>query len=259
MRVRSKVVINARHPPLAGSSIGGWHQLQPCHPICCYVCLYMGLYQSFGSRCHILTHSSSFKGDESTFLDFPSRLAHNLQETIQNVKVESLVFPAYEVRALPPPLPPPPPPLLSLFFVSPGFRADVIDINVGLQTKGELRDAVERFVEWLQHQVLQREVSHAIELGGESGAAGAAKVVLCGHSMGGLVISDALSSVQLAHNNDGPLWPRIIAVLAFDTPVRTSVSVGLHLIAVYLIPISNRHSNGTIVPRSTPQHVQRPG
>lgn len=42
-------------------------------------------------------NTHSFKGDDSTFLDFPSRLAHNLQETIQHVTVESIVFPAYEV------------------------------------------------------------------------------------------------------------------------------------------------------------------
>jgi len=63
-------------------------------------------------------------------------------------------------------------------------------------------------------------VSRAIEVGGERGAAGAAKIVLCGHSMGGLVIADALLAIQKMQTDEGPLWPRIIALLAFDTPVR---------------------------------------
>ncbi|PVF99986.1 hypothetical protein CPB86DRAFT_255879 [Serendipita vermifera] len=127
-----------------------------------------------------------FKGDDSTFGDFPPRLTHILQETIENVTVESIVFPAYE-------------------------------------TKGELRAAVDRFVEWLEHEVLKREVARSIELGGEHKAAGAAKVVLCAHSMGGLLIADALLAIQSKYNDDGPLWPRIIALLSFDTPF-----LGLH-------------------------------
>ncbi|KAG8754565.1 hypothetical protein FRC14_004945 [Serendipita sp. 396] len=127
-----------------------------------------------------------FKGNDSTFLDFPSRLEHNLRETVDNVTVESLLFPVYE-------------------------------------TKGELSAAVNTFVEWLQHEVINREVKRAVELGGNHGAAGAAKVVLCGHSMGGLVIADAMKAIKKSHNDDGPLWPRIIAVLAYDTPY-----LGLH-------------------------------
>lgn len=60
-------------------------------------------------------------------------------------------------------------------------------------------------------------------MGGERSAAGTAKVVLCGHSMGGLVIADALATIKKIHNDDGPLWPRIIALIAFDTPVCISI------------------------------------
>lgn len=42
--------------------------------------------------------SSSFKGTDSTFATFPERMQHVLSETISNVHVESVVFPAYEVR-----------------------------------------------------------------------------------------------------------------------------------------------------------------
>jgi len=38
-----------------------------------------------------------FKGTDQTFREFPKRLEHILSETISNVRVECLVFPAYEV------------------------------------------------------------------------------------------------------------------------------------------------------------------
>lgn len=45
------------------------------------------------------THTtSSFKGDDTTFGDFPSRLQHILLESAQGMVIESIVFPAYEVR-----------------------------------------------------------------------------------------------------------------------------------------------------------------
>jgi hypothetical protein len=39
-----------------------------------------------------------FKGTDTTFAKFPERLRHIVAETIPNVVVESIVFPAYEVR-----------------------------------------------------------------------------------------------------------------------------------------------------------------
>lgn len=42
----------------------------------------------------------SFKGTDSTFGQFPERLRHVLAETISGIVVESIVFPAYEVRLL---------------------------------------------------------------------------------------------------------------------------------------------------------------
>jgi uncharacterized alpha/beta hydrolase family protein len=38
-----------------------------------------------------------FKGTDETFGEFPKRLQHILSETINNVQVESILFPAYEV------------------------------------------------------------------------------------------------------------------------------------------------------------------
>ena len=48
------------------------------------------------SSVHVL-NAASLKGTDTTFGSFPSRLTHVLSETIDNVRVESIVFPAYEV------------------------------------------------------------------------------------------------------------------------------------------------------------------
>ncbi|KAI0311967.1 hypothetical protein OF83DRAFT_1177073 [Amylostereum chailletii] len=117
----------------------------------------------------------SFKGTDTTFGSFPSRLEHVLSETIENVAVRCTVFPAYE-------------------------------------TKGDLDKAVERFADWLTTLAVEKEVAHG-------GGAGKAKIVLCGHSMGGLLIADSLLAfVHTRPDPAAPIWPNIIACLAFDTP-----------------------------------------
>lgn len=121
-----------------------------------------------------------FKGTDSTFGSFPSRLEHILTETMDNAAVECIIFPAYE-------------------------------------TKGELNAAVERFADWLTTLTVQKEVAHG-------GGAGVAKIVLCGHSMGGLLAADALRAFIKSRPDEGaPLWPRVIGCIAFDTPY-----LGLH-------------------------------
>ncbi|GJE84998.1 hypothetical protein PsYK624_010750 [Phanerochaete sordida] len=118
-----------------------------------------------------------FKGTDSTFGEFPERLQHVLSETISNVHVESVVFPAYE-------------------------------------TKGELNAAVIRFADWLTNLTVEREVANGV-----GGGAGKAKIVLCGHSMGGLLAADALIEfVRTRPDQSAPLWPNIVACLAYDTP-----------------------------------------
>ncbi|THH05087.1 hypothetical protein EW145_g5051 [Phellinidium pouzarii] len=113
-----------------------------------------------------------FKGTESTFAGFPERLRHIVAETISNVVVESVIFPAYEVAA------------------------------------------VERFADWLATLTVEREVSS-----GAGRGAGKAKIVLCGHSMGGLVAADTLIGMVTSRPDEGaPLWPKIIACIALDTP-----------------------------------------
>ncbi|KAI0251326.1 hypothetical protein BJV78DRAFT_1212497 [Lactifluus subvellereus] len=123
-----------------------------------------------------------FKGDDTTFGNFPSRLQHILSETVQDTIIESIVFPAY-------------------------------------QTKGDLDKAVECFADWLTTLTVQKEVAH-----GAGGGAGCAKIVLCGHSMGGLLVADSTYAfVHTRPDTSAPLWPNIIACLAFDTPY-----LGLH-------------------------------
>ena len=40
-----------------------------------------------------------FKGTDQTFGQFPQRIQHILAETVPDVTVECLVYPAYEVRS----------------------------------------------------------------------------------------------------------------------------------------------------------------
>jgi len=79
-------------------------------------------------------------------------------------------------------------------------------------TKGDLGKAVVRFADWLTNFTVEKEVA-------SGGGAGKAKIVLCGHSMGGLLIADTLLEILNAQGNkDIPLWPNIVACIAFDTP-----------------------------------------
>lgn len=39
-----------------------------------------------------------FKGDDTTFRNFPSRLQHILSETLRGTVIDSVVFPVYETK-----------------------------------------------------------------------------------------------------------------------------------------------------------------
>ena len=118
---------------------------------------------------------------------------------------------------------------------------------------------MERFVDWLAGVVVHKEVA-----GGLGSGSGKAKVVLCGHSMGGLLIGRAkshlvqlfLSQVSLIADAvleiartrvspDQPLWPRVIGVIAFDTPVSSRAT-------------SENMTDNSLnsVPRFAPEYVQ---
>ncbi|KAL7421529.1 hypothetical protein Q5752_003298 [Cryptotrichosporon argae] len=86
------------------------------------------------------------------------------------------------------------------------------------QTRGELSAATEHFVEWLATKVVALENDH-----GAGRGAGSAQVVLCGHSMGGLLIADAAQRIAQTTREGDPMWPNVVGILAFDTPY-----LGLH-------------------------------
>ncbi|KAG9017448.1 hypothetical protein FRB93_007563 [Tulasnella sp. JGI-2019a] len=123
-----------------------------------------------------------FKGAEDSFGDFPSRLAHILDSTITAITSECIVFPAYE-------------------------------------TKGELHQATDRFIDWLTTLTVEREVAQGL-----GGGAGKARIVLCSHSMGGLLAADACLALSRSRVDEkAPIWPNVIALISFDTPF-----LGLH-------------------------------
>ncbi|KAJ6515703.1 hypothetical protein C8R45DRAFT_810422 [Mycena sanguinolenta] len=131
----------------------------------------------------IVVFIHGFKGTDSTFGEFPNRLTHILTETIPSTSVECIVFPAYEVS------------------------------NAFYQT-----EAVVKFADWLTTLTVEKEVA-------SGGGAGKVKIVLCGHSMGGLLAADTLQEFMKNRETQANfvLWPKIVSVIAFDTPY-----LGLH-------------------------------
>ncbi|OXG36566.1 hypothetical protein C367_00093 [Cryptococcus neoformans Ze90-1] len=86
------------------------------------------------------------------------------------------------------------------------------------QTRGELLAATLAFVDWLTELVVNLENDH-----GQGGGAGKAKVVLMGHSMGGLLCADTVRDIAANTREGDPMWPRVVGIIAFDTPY-----LGLH-------------------------------
>ncbi|WFC94930.1 hypothetical protein MBRA1_001568 [Malassezia brasiliensis] len=112
-----------------------------------------------------------FKGSaESTFEQFPDRLAHLLLQTHPHAAIVSRVYPTYE-------------------------------------TRGSLEAAVDSLIAWLTTEVTAYEQKH-----------GRTCVLLCGHSMGGLVSMDAALQLQRSTAQGKEMWPRVIGVLAYDSP-----------------------------------------
>jgi esterase/lipase superfamily enzyme len=88
---------------------------------------------------------------------------------------------------------------------------------------------VERFSDWLTTLTVQHEVANGL-----GGGAGKARIVLIGHSMGGLLAADSLREmVSSRPDPKAPLWPKIIACIAFDTPVSTQCDASIVLGLTY--------------------------
>ncbi|KAJ8523537.1 hypothetical protein ONZ45_g112 [Pleurotus djamor] len=80
------------------------------------------------------------------------------------------------------------------------------------ETKGDLNEAVIRFADWLTTKTVETEVA-------SGGGAGSTRIVLCGHSMGGLLVADSLLEfIKTRPDESAPLWPNIVACIALDTP-----------------------------------------
>jgi len=86
----------------------------------------------------------------------------------------------------------------------PGLRVEAV-IYPTYETRGSLSDAVDALVAWLAALVAERESTHGHRF----------RVVLCGHSMGGMVCLDAARAIR---SQGRGAWPCVGGVVAYDTP-----------------------------------------
>lgn len=132
------------------------------------------------SRVLLLCFIHGFKGTDNTFHEFPQDLERLVAKQLPDHRVQSVVYPKYE-------------------------------------TKGELAQATEGFVEWLKERVIDCRKKHLENPWPPNDRS--VGVVLVAHSMGGFVAADALLLTldDRASEND-PIFPLIHGILAFDTP-----------------------------------------
>ncbi|KAK5109302.1 hypothetical protein LTR62_007176 [Meristemomyces frigidus] len=103
----------------------------------------------------LLVFIHGFKGNADTFSRFPQDLANLLSHTLPKIAVKAVQYPPYD-------------------------------------TRGDLAQCVAHFLEWLQNLVIELEVKRGTKNAmGEAGV----RVVLCGHSMGGIVAVEAVLSI----------------------------------------------------------------
>ncbi|KAJ5627908.1 hypothetical protein N7490_010136 [Penicillium lividum] len=149
----------------------------------------------------LLVFIHGFKGGDDTFSHFPEHLRVLVSKALPAVTVATAVYPKYE-------------------------------------TKGDLKECVGRFREWLQNTVIDLEVANHTA---SPTVDPSVHVFLVGHSMGGIVAAETLlllaaeqpiyhnstSDAQLAPEPDDQppvvepgtfMFPHIQGVLAFDTP-----------------------------------------
>ncbi|KAM0160100.1 hypothetical protein ACHAQE_004715 [Botrytis cinerea] len=136
-------------------------------------------------RTLLLCFIHGFKGNGETFYTFPQTLQKNVADKLPDDDVELLIYPKYE-------------------------------------TRGDLLDSTDRFLEWLKAKVMEvrKEKTEAPWPPNDRSVG----VILVAHSMGGFVASDALFSILNDHHDkededsNHVIFPLIQGILAFDTP-----------------------------------------
>ncbi|PNS17620.1 hypothetical protein CAC42_3015 [Sphaceloma murrayae] len=103
----------------------------------------------------LLVFIHGFKGGEDTFEKFPEHLRVLVSDLLPKINVLSIVYPRFE-------------------------------------TRGELHDCVAKFKEWLQNKVIDLEVAAGTP---SPTIDPSVKVILIGHSMGGIVAAETLLSI----------------------------------------------------------------
>ncbi|KAI9840171.1 MAG: hypothetical protein M1837_001884 [Sclerophora amabilis] len=131
----------------------------------------------------LLCFVHGFKGGEDSFYDFPQDLKESVGRSSPHLRPEVAIYPKYE-------------------------------------TKGDLPGCVAGFREWLVGQVMIREKAAGNERPQQDPSVG---VILVAHSMGGLVVTDALLSMlddssAPTNTEPKPIFPAIQGILTFDTP-----------------------------------------
>ncbi|RKF60513.1 putative pgap1-like protein [Erysiphe neolycopersici] len=152
----------------------------------------------------LLCFIHGFKGGDSTFGSFPEYLKVIVNNALPNIYVHALVYPKYE-------------------------------------TRGDLEECVKEFKEWLLENVIDLEVKNESD---SPTVNPSVRVILIGHSMGGIVAADTVLSIVLdkpinysssqtdpkSTNLNTMIFPFVQGILAFDTPyLGVSPSLLAHL------------------------------
>jgi pimeloyl-ACP methyl ester carboxylesterase len=154
----------------------------------------------------LLVFVHGFKGGDDTFGSFPERLRTLVSHGLPKIEVQVVTYPKFE-------------------------------------TRGDLKETVSRFREWLQNKVIDIEVSHSTP---SPTIDPSVHTILLGHSMGGIVAVETLlllaseeplphltspsnsselpsSNANISSDRGGSrtphfMFPHILAIVAYDTP-----------------------------------------